>query len=221
MREVRFWMKVWDAPVRLFHWLSVVLLVTLYVTMRTHHMDWHMRAGYTLMALVLFRLIWGFVGSDTARFSRFLRSPLAGFRHLSGFLRHEPDNEIGHNAAGGWMVLLLLGLMAAQITFGLGAHTRTLAGPLAGWIGPDWSDVANRAHGFTFYLLLAAIVLHVLVVLAYAAIKRQDLVRPMITGRKRLPGNFRAPRLASPALAGAVMLLSATIAWIVATRLPR
>ena len=104
-------MKVWDLPVRLFHWAIVVLIFFAWGTQEWNHMEWHVWVGYTILTLLLFRLVWGFIGSDTARFVRFLRSPLAALRHLAHLRRREPDREIGHNAAGGWMVLVMLALI--------------------------------------------------------------------------------------------------------------
>ena len=98
--------QVWDAPTRLFHWLTAALVVAAYVTWRLDWMDWHAKAGYALLALVIFRLLWGVVGSDTARFSRFVASPRLAIHHLQHALRREPDHQVGHNPAGAWMVLL-------------------------------------------------------------------------------------------------------------------
>ena len=107
--------KVWDLPVRLFHWSIVALIAAAWVTQEVNMMDWHVWCGYAILTLLLFRLIWGFVGSDTSRFSAFLRSPMAAVRHLSHFTQRGPDNEIGHNAAGGWMVLVLLAQPARSV----------------------------------------------------------------------------------------------------------
>ena len=100
--------RVWDLPTRLFHWLTVPLVAGAWATQRLNWIDLHVRLGETLLALVLFRLMWGCVGSETARFRRFLAPPAAAWRHLRHLLRREPDLQVGHNAAGGWMVLLLL-----------------------------------------------------------------------------------------------------------------
>jgi cytochrome b len=97
--------KVWDLPVRLFHWAIVVLIFFAWGTQEWDHMEWHVWIGYTILTLLLFRIIWGLVGSDTARFARFLRSPIAALVHLRHITRREADREVGHNAAGGWMVL--------------------------------------------------------------------------------------------------------------------
>ncbi|MGH7090339.1 MAG: cytochrome b/b6 domain-containing protein, partial [Stellaceae bacterium] len=97
---------VWDWPTRLFHWAAVVLVAAAYATWRLNWMDWHAWIGEVLLGLVLFRLLWGFFGSDTARFAHFLQAPTVALGHLARALRREPDNQVGHNPAGGWMVLL-------------------------------------------------------------------------------------------------------------------
>jgi cytochrome b len=110
---------VWDAPTRLFHWLVVALVVVAYATWRLNWLDWHASIGDVLLTLVLFRLLWGFFGSETTRFSRFLASPRAAARHLARVLRREPDHQVGHNPAGGWMALLLLALLLGETLSGL------------------------------------------------------------------------------------------------------
>lgn len=124
--------RVWDAPTRLFHWAIVLLLCTSWVTQHENWMSLHFLSGYSMLTLLLFRLLWGFIGSDTARFSHFLHSPFAALRHLARLHRREPDIEIGHNAAGGWMVLLLFALLAVQVATGLCANDDgNNQGPLA------------------------------------------------------------------------------------------
>jgi cytochrome b len=214
-------MRVWDAPTRLFHWLIVLLIPACYATAKLGWMDLHLDCGYAVLALVLFRLAWGFVGSDTARFGRFLVSPLAGLRHLAGLRVRERDTQVGHNAAGGWMVLLMLLLIAAEVISGLGANDGlgVVAGPLAARIPERLSDLLTVVHGVVMNLIIAAVVLHLLAIGAYAVLKGQDLVRPMITGKKRLPAATRAPRMASPLLAAAILALAAAVTLLVATRL--
>ncbi len=216
---LRLSMRVWDLPTRLFHWAIVLLIATSYVTIRLGEMRYHLLSGYAILTLLLFRLAWGFVGSDTSRFGRFLKSPMAGFRHLADFRKREPDDEIGHNAAGGWMVLVMLALLAAQVGTGLFSNDDFVTqGPLAHFVDKAVSDRISGWHGLNFKLLLGAITLHVLAIAAYALIKRHNLVRPMITGRKRLPGNTRQPRMASSLLAAALVVLAACLVWVLATR---
>ena len=211
-------MRIWDLPTRLFHWLIVLLLPASYFSQELGYMQLHFIFGYVMLALLLFRLAWGFVGSDTSRFGRFLVSPLEGFRHLRRWRVREADAQVGHNAAGGWMVLALLLLLAVQVASGLGAHNRTIEGPLAKSVGQAWSDRLSFAHGLIFNLVLVAVALHVVAIAAYAVFKRQDLVRPMLTGKKRLPAATRAPRMASSALALLLLAVAALAAWAVATQ---
>ncbi len=217
---LRLSMRVWDAPTRLFHWAIVVLVAVSYTSVQLDWLDIHFLSGYTLLTLLLFRLAWGFVGSETSRFHQFLRSPLAGFRHLAQFTRREPDNEVGHNAAGGWMILVLLGLLAVQVTTGLFSNDDATAdGPLRHLVSKATSDRISSVHAFNFNLILAAIGLHVLAILAYALIKKHNLLWPMITGRKRLPGATRQPRMASPLLALLILALAGCIVWVLTTRI--
>jgi len=209
-------MRVWDAPIRLFHWIITLLVVFSYITMRQGWLELHFLSGYTILALLLFRLVWGFVGSETARFGKFLKNPLEGLRHLGHIARREPDTEIGHNAAGGWMVLVLLLALLAQVTTGLFSNADGITdGPLAHHLSRAASDQATTIHGLIFYYgLLVLIGLHIVAVLAYALLKRQDLVRPMVTGRKRLPATMQQPRFVNPALAMGVLAISAVLVWL-------
>ena len=218
-QRLRLPMKVWDAPIRLFHWAVVVLIIVSYVSIQLGWMRVHLVSGYTMLGALVFRLVWGFAGSETARFAAFLKNPITGLTHLTHILRREEDREIGHNAAGGWMVLLMLLLLVVQVATGLCANTDDdymIDGPLAKYVGKQWSDRLSFVHSFNFNLILGVIALHILAVIAYAVFKGQDLVRPMVTGKKRLPGAMRAPRLASPLRAIVVGLVAAVIAVAVA-----
>lgn len=196
--------KVWDPWVRLVHWGLVILLGLSWWSAETGRMDLHLTSGYLMLTLLLFRVGWGLWGSDTARFGRFLRSPLAAFAHLRHLGRREPDTELGHNAAGGWMVLVLLAILLVQVGTGLFADDQVLTrGPLAAVVSGGTSDFATFIHIRNFNLILGLVGLHVVAVLLYLALKRQNLVAPMVTGAKWLPATLaqRAPRLASPILA--------------------
>ena len=185
--------KVWDLPVRLFHWAIVVLILFAWGTQEFDHMEWHVWIGYTILTLLLFRIVWGFVGSDTARFSRFLRSPVAALRHLAHLSRREPDREIGHNAAGGWMVLVMLALIGVQAGTGLFSNDDgNTEGPLMHLVSKDQSDWLSHIHSVNFKLIEAVIVLHVLAIVVYAVLKRHNLVRPMVTGTKLIPSDAGA-----------------------------
>ncbi len=208
--------RVWDAPTRLFHWAIVVLVGFSWLSIDMNWEQLHFLSGYTILTLLLFRLVWGFIGSDTARFVRFLASPVAALAHLAHIGRREPDREIGHNAAGGWMVLVLLGLLLAQVGTGLCSNDDGMTeAPLAHLVGKSTSDWLSGIHGRIFTLIQIAVVLHVVAVLAYAVLKRHDLVRPMLTGNKRLPATLKAPRIASVWLALAVLVAVALLVALV------
>jgi cytochrome b len=212
MRETNLRVRVWDGPIRLFHWGVVALVFTSWLTQYENWMAAHKIAGYTMFAALLFRLAWGMIGSDTARFRSFLRSPVAAFAHLRRFARREPDREVGHNAAGGWMVLVLLLLLAIQVGTGLCANDQIdTYGPLAERVGQDWSDWLSHVHAVNFLAIEVAVLLHVAAVFAYMLLKGQNLVRPMLTGRKSLPAGIRPPRMRSPLAAAAVLAVSGGI----------
>jgi cytochrome b len=210
MRQLHLPMRVWDSPIRLFHWAIVVLIFLSWLTQRMSWMELHKLSGYSILTLLLFRLAWGFIGSDTARFSKFLKSPFAALRHLSHLHRREADLEIGHNAAGGWMVLAMLAMLLGQVATGLFSNDDiSTEGPLADTVSKAQSDWLTHVHSLNFKAIELVILAHVVAVALYYVLKGQNLVRPMITGKKRLPGAMRAPRMTHPALALVVFAIAA------------
>jgi cytochrome b len=211
--------RVWDLPVRLFHWLIVALVAAAYATWRLNWIVWHGWIGDLVLALVLFRLLWGFFGSETARFSHFLARPEIVFQHLKYVFLREPDRQVGHNPAGGWMVLLLLALLLAEALTGIYvANDIADVGPLTAVVPAAAADAIDASHAIIWDVLLAVIALHVLAIAGYAAVKGQDLVRPLISGIKTLPEPVTAPRMASAARAAVLFAVSAAatilIAWV-------
>jgi cytochrome b len=212
---------VWDLPTRLFHWLTALLIPVAYVTWRLNWMNWHAWVGDALLALLLFRLLWGFFGSDTARFSHFLASPRNAARNLGHILRREPDLEAGHNPAGSWMIMLLLALLLGQVLTGIfvlndvadeGPFTELTPAPIA--------NLMTALHDRLLWLaLVAAAALHVAAILLYGLAKRHNLLLPMITGRKRLPHSVSAPRFRSSARALVLLAGAAAAAAALATYL--
>lgn len=207
-------MRVWDAPTRLFHWAIVLLVTFSYVSVQREWIQLHFLSGYAVLALLLFRLAWGFIGSETSRFRQFLRSPVAGLRHLAAFGTREPDTEIGHNAAGGWAVLAMLAVLFVQVGTGLFSNNDIDAqGPLAHDVSKATSNWMTGLHATSFWVVLGLVAVHIVAIVAYAAFKRHDLVRAMVTGKKRLPANLRQPRFTSPVLAAGILLASAGLVW--------
>jgi cytochrome b len=211
---------VWDATTRLFHWLTAALVIACYVSWRVNWMDWHAWTGEAVLALVLFRLLWAFFGSETARFSTFLASPRAATLYLARMLRREPDRQIGHNPIGGWMVLLLLALLLGEALTGLYvANDVADEGPWTEIVPSVVANLITDLHAYFWDALLAATVLHVIAILLYAVVMRHDLVTPMITGCKTLPQDTKPPRLASAARAAFLLGCSALAAAALATYL--
>lgn len=210
-------MPIWDLPVRLFHWMLPVLLIVSYVSVKRDMMTLHFLSGYTMAALLIFRIVWGFVGSETARFSHFVKSPLAALRHLTHFFRREPDTQVGHNEAGGWMVVVLLAVLVVQVATGLCANDDgTTEGPLMKHISKELSDRLSLVHEINFKLLLAIVAGHLAAVIGYAVFRGHDLVRPMVTGRKRLPAATPAPAMVHPLAALVILAVAAAVMFAVA-----
>ena len=210
----RLLMRVWDLPTRLFVWAVAALLAAGTVGAWLAWTGPHFVSGYLLLAALLFRVAWGFVGSETARFGHFLRGPDAVRRQLALFRSREPDDEIGHSAVSGWLLLLILALLAVLVVTGLLCAGAGVAGPLAGWVSADAAARLAGWHAASLVLLLGAIGVQLAVVAAAAVIKNHDALRPLLTGQKRLPANLRQPRLASPLLAAAVLAACAGLTWL-------
>lgn len=213
-------LKVWDLPIRTFHWsLPVLIIACWWTSTESGDMNWHLRCGYAVLALLLFRLLWGVLGSTSARFSSFVASPRAVFAYISGMRRSTATHHIGHNPAGGWMVLALLGTLLLSAGSGLFANDDMMSsGPLAHYVSGHFSDLATALHENSFYFLLALVGLHLAAIVFYLLAKKENLLRPMLTGIKHLPQGadipvlqMRSAWLALPILtgtAGAVWLLA-------------
>lgn len=206
--------KVWDVWVRLFHWAVVLLVVEQILTGELGWLDAHIAGGCILLGLLLFRLAWGLVGSDTARFGQFVRSPLAALRHLAHF-RTATDSTLGHTAAGGWSVLAMLAVLCVQVGTGLFADDDVATtGPLGQFVSRATRRSLTGVHVRLFWLLLALIALHIVAVAAYKIVKRKDLVRPMITGwTDDVAPGVAAPRMGRIWLALVIAVVSGGVAW--------
>lgn len=177
--------RVWDLPIRLFHWLLVASIAFAYVSgqLGGNLIDWHARAGFLIVGLVVFRLVWGVVGTPTARFASFVRGPAAIAAYLRGEWR-----GIGHNPLGALSVLGLLALVGAQAATGLFTNDDiAFQGPFADWVGKELSDRFHGWHALLQNGLLALIGVHVAAIVFYARVKKENLVKPMITGWTEAP----------------------------------
>jgi cytochrome b len=214
LREV----VVWDLPTRVFHWALVASVVGSVTTVQLHWMAWHAWFGYAILTLVIWRVLWGFLGSESARFAHFLKGPSAVLAHLGHLIARRPDLETSHNPLGGWAVVALLLLVGAQATTGLFANDDILfRGPLAASVGKAMSDRITGWHYRIKDLLLVMIALHIAAAILYWIWPRHRLVEAMVTGRKRLPPDLPPPRLAGVWRALALLVPSAALVWGIVT----
>ena len=207
--------KVWDGPIRLFHWLLVALIAAAWWTGENEDLTWHYRIGLIVLILIVFRLIWGFIGSSTARFAGFVKGP----RAIAAYLRGESPHAVGHNPLGALSVLALLGLVAAEVVLGLFAtdHDGIQPGPLSYLVSVEASDAAHELHEFGFNVLLVVIALHVAAILYYWLFKRDNLLGPMLSGSREAPEGAEPMRAAPLWRAGLAFLLATAFAWWVWT----
>ena len=186
--------RVWDLPTRVFHWTLALAVLGQLVTGLSGVMDWHLRIGYLVLALLLFRVVWGFVGGYWSRFSSFLHSPGAVLDYLRGQAR--PDQLVGHTPLGALSVFALLAILVAQVATGLVADDEVSAsGPLTRFVSNAVVGAASAWHTVAGkWIVLALVVLHVLAITFYVAVRRQRLVKPMLSGDKLLAHEAAASR---------------------------
>lgn len=185
---------VWEPPVRLFHWTLVILFIALFVSIEVmDNMDRHAQLGYAALALILFRLIWGFVGGTYARFGNFLHGPGKVLRYSKTLPDAEAENIAGHNPLGGWMVIVLLLGLLAQAGLGLFGNDDILFdGPLSNLVSKETSDLFTELHEELFHILLILVGLHIAAVLYHRVRKGENLILAMFTGYKTLPADSDA-----------------------------
>ncbi|GAA5157529.1 cytochrome b/b6 domain-containing protein [Viridibacterium curvum] len=184
--------RVWDLPLRFFHWLLLAAVATAFYAIKTDNIELHAKAGYCVLALLIFRIIWGFIGGSNARFLNFIKGPGAILAYLRG--KTDP-NATGHNPLGALSVLGLLGVLLVQSITGLFNHSDDyfFDGPLYNKIGSELFGQLNEVHEILEVVILALIGLHIAAILFYRFVKRDNLVKPMITGSKDVPADATTP----------------------------
>jgi cytochrome b len=204
---------IWDLPVRLVHWLLAGLIGFSWWSVRNHHTDWHIWSGCAILTLLIFRLLWGFVGSSTARFSNFVRGP----RVIADYLRGRWSGA-GHNPLGAISVLVIFAALALQVCLGLISEDEDglYAGPLYRLVSTDISDSARDIHELWFNVILGLIVLHVAAIIFYR-LRGRHLTKPMITGRGVLEPGTKPMRAGKWWVALTCLAVSIGITrWIIA-----
>jgi cytochrome b len=212
--------RVWDLPTRLFHWSLAACVIALVITGHVGGgvMPWHARLGYTVLALLLFRIVWGFVGGRWSRFSSFVRSPRAVAAYLRG--QAHPDHLVGHNPLGALSVLAMLLFLLVQVGTGLvGDDEIAFTGPLNRFVSTANGLAATWYHKrIGQWVIVALVAVHVAAVLFYLWKKGENLIRPMVRGDKTVAHAAAGSRddAATRSLALAVLVAcGAAVAWLV------
>ena len=216
--------KVWDLPVRLVHWALVALLAFQIVSAKVGGwlIDWHLISGYAILVLVLFRVLWGFAGSTSARFGSFLAPPAVALRFASQLLARRAQAYAGHNPLGGWMVLALLASLLVQVGTGLFANDGIATeGPLAALVSIEVSDRLTTLHRWNLRMLLVLAVVHTAAALYHWLALKENLIGAMFTGVKRLRAARAQVPIAFASLRRALLFFTIALAsvWLLVTRL--
>ncbi|WP_168879222.1 cytochrome b/b6 domain-containing protein [Rhizobium sp. P28RR-XV] len=211
--------RAWDLPTRLFKWSLVALIITAWVSSSFNdpNMTVHKATGYGVLVLVVYRILWGLFGSSTARFSGFVRSPAAAWTYLKALRRNSAERYLGHNPAGGLMVVGLLVACGVQVLLGMfSSDGVTASGPFAEQVGDTVSNWAASIHSAWFYLAILTLVgLHIVANFYYQFVKRENLIGAMITGRKRREAyvDYKEARGGSLAVAAVCLLIASGLVY--------
>lgn len=214
--------EVWDLPLRVFHWVLLLLVIGSFVTQYTDNLELHAKFGYAVLSLLIFRLLWGFVGGTHARFASFVKGPAAIRSYLAGMKSGAPSPMLGHNPLGALSVLALLLVLLAQAGSGLFTSTdEFFEGPLAKLVSGGLSHALTEFHEFNANVLWLLVGLHLAAVLFYRFVKRDNLILPMLSGKKRVSlGSPQQDAAGGNAILGLIVLaISAGVVWYLVTRL--
>ena len=203
--------RIWDRPTRIFHWVLAILFTICFMSGIRGHFDIHIPAGQALLVLVVARIVWGLVGSETSRLTRLLNSPRTIFAYLGKLFRREPDHLVGHNPIGALSVVAMLFLLLVQTGLGLFAADidGIYEGPLSFLVDYETARQISGLHYQIADVLLVLIGLHIAAVLFHLIYKRENLITAMFTGYGRVRGNAREPRQAGDGRALLVLVLIA------------
>lgn len=202
--------QVWDIYIRLFHWALAVAVITCFVALEINDMTLHMRAGSCILGLIIFRLLWGIWGSETARFTTFIKGPSA----VLSYLKSGIQKVRGHSPLGALSVIFMLGLITFQVTAGLfsSAPDSFIYGPLAEEINSKWSKWFTHYHAEVGDIIKIFIGVHIVAILCYKFAMGKKLTAPMITGRDHASEHSLTTPLQVPHRRAAVSIVIATAA---------
>ena len=221
MRE----MKIWDFPTRAFHWSLVTLFVVSWVSAETDNFAIHYYSGYGIFVLVLFRLVWGMVGSDTSRLTACLSSPSTLFGYFAEIVKPSPGHDVGHNPFGGLAVLALLAILTGQVVTGLFAQDIDFvnAGPLSDLVSFDTGTASSDLHHLLFDILVILVALHLAAIAFHEVYKKESLVSAMLWGWRRFgdDGPITPPTLVPVSRAVIVFVAAIAVMAFVVWGLPK
>lgn len=218
MIETRTTIRLWDLPLRLFHWGVVVLIPLMWWTNKQGNMERHQMFGLMLLFLVTFRVIWGLIGSETSRFTSFVKGPFTILSYLTG---KDGTPSVGHNPLGALSVLALLTVLLVQIGLGLFSQDTDglFSGPLNHYIPSDNFDMGDKVrhwHELGFNVILGLVGVHLAAILFYTLVKKERLVLPMVTGRKKVAQGVAQPTVAPLWRVIPAVLIAGVVTWWVA-----
>lgn len=210
---------IWDLPLRIFHWSLVGLVAAAIISgeIGGNALEWHVTIGLAILALLLFRVLWGFAGGTHAKFSNFVPGP----QKILTYLKGHGEKPVGHNPVGALSVIAMLLVLLLQAVTGLFSNDDILTeGPLYALVSKDTSDFLTYIHTVNQYVMYALLALHAGAIIYYRLVKREDLVRPMVTGRKQVAhtvSDVHAGSVGSVRNATLLLAASAALVWVIAT----
>ena len=210
---------VWDAGVRIFHWSLLAAMIGAFVTIKMGKLQYHTWCGFAILALLLFRVVWGFVGGTHARFASFVKGPGAVIVYLKNTIAGGKETSLGHNPMGALSVLAMLAALLFQAVSGFLTNSDDFffEAPLYKLVGKELSDKITTLHKLNENVLMVLVGLHLAAIAFYYFFKKENLVKPMLTGVKEVEGMPAASRGGSAALA-IVLIVVAGIAVFFLTR---
>ncbi len=182
--------RVWDLPTRLFHWLFAIVIIGALITINLDETELHAKFGYAAFVLVTFRIIWGFVGPQHARFSSFVPS----IERVKAFIKHPVYDQLGHNPLGALSVIAILFIILLQATTGLFTDDEIIfQGPLSHLVSSSVVSFLTEVHEFNSNLIYALVGLHFAAIFYYQKVKKENLIKPMLTGDKEVSEETNTP----------------------------
>jgi cytochrome b len=217
---------VWDLPVRLFHWSLVISLFAAWYTSdgERNLIDWHLKIGYFILGLIIFRIIWGIFGTRYARFTQFIPDKKALSHYLKNFRQEKNYTTVGHNPLGGLMVVLMLMLVLSQAVSGLFMNDDIFtSGPYYAGASSSIQNIMSLMHHNVFDIIIIVSVLHIGAAFYYLLVKKANLIVPMITGYKKSDGTEKNKAIKSSRLFLAlviILVVAIFLYWLLVLNIP-